>query len=78
MRLAELSANVEELCQAVHAGLQTLDFAGRRKIIELLVDRVILSHDDIEIRYAIPLNSLTPTGKKETLRLPYRTHACVA
>jgi site-specific DNA recombinase len=74
VRLAELSANVEELCQTVGAGLKTLDFAGRRKIIELLVDRVILSHDDVEVRYAIPLSGLHPTGKKETLRLPYRTH----
>jgi site-specific DNA recombinase len=72
VRLAELSANVEELCQTVGAGLQTLDFAGRRKIIELLVDRVILSHDDVEIRYAMPLSGLYPAGKKETLRLPYR------
>jgi site-specific DNA recombinase len=78
VRLAELSANVEELCQTVRAGLQTLDFAGRRRIIELLVDRVILSHDDVEIRYAIPLSGLNPTGKKETLRLPYRTDVCLA
>ena len=78
VRLTELSANIEDLCQAIRAGLQTLDFSGRRKIIELLIDRVLLSHEDIEIRYAIPLPGLNPTGKKETLRLPYRTHACVA
>jgi hypothetical protein len=58
--------------------LQTLDFAGRRRIIELLIDRVILSQDEIEIRYAIPLTGISPTSKKETLRLPYRTHARVA
>ena len=73
VRLAELSANVEELCQTVGVGLQALDFAGRRKIIELLVDRMLLSHDAVEIRYAVPLSGLNPTGKKETLRLPYRT-----
>jgi hypothetical protein len=72
VRLTELSANIEDLCQAIRAGLQTLDFSGRRKIIELLIDRVIISHADIEIRYAIPLTGLSPTGKKETLRLPYR------
>ncbi len=53
--------------------LQTLDFAGRRKIIELLVDRVILSHHDIELRYAVPLRGWNRGEKKETLRLPYRT-----
>jgi site-specific DNA recombinase len=74
VRLTELSANIEELCAAIHSGLQTLDFSGRRKIMELLIDRVILSHEDIEIRYAIPLTGVNPTGKKETLRLPYRAN----
>src|SRR5262245_49848927 len=78
MRLTELSASIEDLCQAIRAGLQTLDFSGRRKVIELLIDRVIISHEDIEIRYAIPLTGLNPTGKKETLRLPYRTDLCLA
>ena len=73
LRLTELSGNIEELCAAIHCGLQTLDFSGRRKIIELLIDRVILSQEEIEIRYAILLTGVNPTGKKETLRLPYRT-----
>lgn len=78
LRLTELCANIEDLCHAISSGLQTLDFVGRRKIIELLVDRVILSHDTIDICYAIPLTGLGPAGKKGTLRMPYRTHACVA
>jgi site-specific DNA recombinase len=78
IHLTELSSNIEELCLAIRSGLQTLDFTGRRRIIELLIDRVILSHDEIEIRYAIPLTGISPTSKKETLRLPYRTDTCVA
>ena len=74
VRLTELSSNIEDLCQAIRLGLQTLDFAGRRRIIELLIDRVILSQDEIEIRYAIPLTGISPTSKKETLRLPYRAY----
>src|SRR5262245_41611038 len=78
VQLTELSANIVELCQAIRTGLHTLDFAGRRKIVELLIDRGILSHDDIEIRYAIPLSGLNLTSKQETLRLPYRTDVWVA
>jgi hypothetical protein len=63
------------LCQTIHRGLQTLDCAGRRNIVELLVDRVILSHEDIEIRHAIPLAGVSTAGKKETWQLPYRAHA---
>jgi len=55
-----------------------LAFADRRQIIELLVDRVLISHDEIEIRYAVPLTGWNPAGKKETLRLSYRTHLCLA
>lgn len=73
--LADLCTNIATLCQAIRVGLHTLDFAGRRKIIELLVDRVIISHAEIEIRYAIPLAGGSATGKKETLQLPYRAHA---
>jgi site-specific DNA recombinase len=78
VRLSELSANIEALCRTTRAGLHALDFAGRRKIIELLVDRVLISHDEIEIRYAVPLTGWTPPGKKPSLRLPYRADLCVA
>jgi site-specific DNA recombinase len=70
LRLADLCANIDARCESLQAGLHTLDFARRRRIVELLVDRVIISHDTIEIRYGIPLKGL---GQKGTLRLPYRT-----
>jgi site-specific DNA recombinase len=69
VRLTELCANIEVLCAGLRAGLESLDFARRRRIVELLVDRVPISHEEIEIRYAIPLEGL---GQKGTLRLPYR------
>jgi site-specific DNA recombinase len=70
LRLEDLCANIDARCESLQAGLHTLDFARRRRIVELLVDRVIISHDTIEIRYGIPLKGL---GQKGTLRLPYRT-----
>jgi site-specific DNA recombinase len=71
LRLTELCAHTNVLCASLRAGLHTLDFARRRRIVELLFDRVLVSHDEIEIRYAIPLKGL---GQKGTLRLPYQTH----
>jgi site-specific DNA recombinase len=71
-RLADLCAHLKALCESLHTGLHTLDFARRRRMVELLVDRVLFSHEEIEIRYAIPLKGL---GQKGTLQLPYRTHA---
>jgi hypothetical protein len=71
LRLAEVCANLETFCQAIHTGLHALDFARRRRIVELLVDRGLISHDTVEIRYAIPLTGLGPHDKKGPLQLPY-------
>lgn len=73
LRLGELCANIETLCHATRTGLQALDFAGRRRIVELLVDRVLISHETVEIRYAIPLTGLGHSDKKGPLQLPYRS-----
>jgi site-specific DNA recombinase len=78
LRIEELCANINELCQAIRAGLQALDFAGRRRVVELLVDRVLISHEEIEIRYAIPIKGLNPSSQIGTLRMPYRTHPVMA
>jgi len=72
LRLGELCANIETLCHATRTGLHALDFAGRRRIVELLVDRVLISHETVEIRYAIPLTGLGHNDKKGPLQLPYR------
>ena len=71
----DLEAQIIDLCHAIRTGLQTLDFAGRGKMIELLIDRVLLSHEEVEIRYASPLTGARAVNKKEMLRLPYRAHA---
>jgi site-specific DNA recombinase len=73
LRLGELCANIETLCHATRTGLHALDFAGRRRIVELLVDRVLISHETVEIRYAIPLTGLGHNDKKGPLQLPYRS-----
>lgn len=77
VRLTDLSANIEAVCRRVRTGLRTLSFAGRRHIIGLLVDRVLIDHEKIEIRYAVPLTGWNPSGKKPSLRLPYRADFCV-
>jgi hypothetical protein len=39
---------------------------------------VLINHDGIEIRYAVPITGWHPPDKKPTLQLPYRTVAGVA
>jgi hypothetical protein len=43
---------------ATRTGLHTLDCAGRRRIAEWRVDRVLISHETVEIRYTISLTEV--------------------
>jgi site-specific DNA recombinase len=53
--------------------LAVADFAGKRALLELLVDRVVVTDGAVEIRYALPTG---PEGEREPfcrLRSDYRT-----
>ena len=53
----ELSAvmeSVEAFCAPVRAGLAHATFAQRRALVELLIDRVIVTDEAVEIRYVMP------------------------
>src|SRR4029453_17479251 len=41
-------------CQTVRAGLATATFAQRRLLVELLIDRVVVTDGEVEIRYVLP------------------------
>jgi len=55
--LSGLVTHMEDFCQRVRTGLAAATFEQKRQLVELLVDRVIVSDSDVEIRYAIPTNS---------------------
>ena len=54
--LAGWAASAADFCQRVRAGLAGADFAQKRQLVELLIDRVLVTDGQVEIRYAIPLN----------------------
>ena len=69
--VAELACGIEAFCQRVGPTLDTLSFAQRRQLVELLIDRVVLDDEKVEIRYVIPTS---PKGEKVIfchLRLDY-------
>jgi hypothetical protein len=59
--LAGWAASAADFCRRVRAGLAGADFAGKRQLVELLVDRVLVADGEVEIRYAIPLS---PAGER--------------
>jgi site-specific DNA recombinase len=52
--LVGLVSNVEDFCQRIRAGLDTATFEQKRQLVELLIDRVVVTDGNVEIRYAIP------------------------
>jgi hypothetical protein len=54
MELAGKVGSLEDFCERARGGLADATFQQRRKLVELLIDRVIVTDDEVEIRYVIP------------------------
>jgi site-specific DNA recombinase len=63
-RLVQVSAIAQSMTQVLkqlRAGLDQADFEQRRQLVELLIDRVVVTNGQVEIRYVIPT---TPASTK--------------
>ena len=54
LELGAVADGIEAFCQAVRAGLATATFEQRRLLAELLIDRVVVTDNQVEIRYVLP------------------------
>jgi site-specific DNA recombinase len=52
--LGAVADGIEAFCRTVRAGLAAAAFAQRRQLAELLIDRVVVTDDQVEIRYVLP------------------------
>jgi site-specific DNA recombinase len=55
LELGAVADGIERFCQTVRDGLATATFAQRRLLVELLIDRVVVTDGEVEIRYALPI-----------------------
>ena len=61
INIAQLATHIQDFCQRIQPTLDQLDFAQRRQLVELLIDRVIVDDASVEIRYVIPTS---PKGEE--------------
>jgi site-specific DNA recombinase len=54
VELAGLAIGIEDFCQRVQHGLADATFEQKRQLVELLIDRVVVTNAEVEIRYVIP------------------------
>lgn len=67
-----IADGLEAFCDQVRAGLTQATFDQQRLLVELLVDRVIVTDSVVEIRYAFPTTRDGPHRPFCQLRLDYR------
>jgi site-specific DNA recombinase len=58
--LRDIASGIEAFSQTIRDGLATATFAQRRQLAELLIDRVIVTGDQVEIRYVLPTSPEGP------------------
>jgi site-specific DNA recombinase len=54
MEVATLSHSMTDFCHRVRCGLEQATFEQKRQLVELLIDRVVVTGEEVEIRYVIP------------------------
>ena len=69
--LAGLATSIDGFCQRVQTGLANATFEQKRQLIELLIDRVVVTDDQVEIRYVIPTSPTSEQVRFCHLRLDY-------
>jgi site-specific DNA recombinase len=60
LELQATANGIKAFCQAIRAGLTASSFEHRRQLAELLIDRVIITDDQVEIRYVLPTSPEGP------------------
>jgi site-specific DNA recombinase len=54
IELSALADSIEQFCAQVRLGLAEASFTQRRALVELLIDRVVVTNSEVEIHYVIP------------------------
>jgi len=70
--LAGLVTSIETFCERIERGLERATFEQRRHLVELLIDRVVVTDGDVEIRYVIPTSRSSESTRFCHLRSDYR------
>ena len=69
--LAQATTHVEVFCRRVGEGLATATFEQRRQLLELLIDRVVVTDEHVEIRYVVPTSPAGEQTRFYQLRFDY-------
>jgi site-specific DNA recombinase len=69
--VSAVAESLEAFCAQARDGLHKATFEQRRALVELLIDRVIVTDGDVEIRYVFPTTCHGPPIRFSHLRVDY-------
>jgi len=69
--VTQVMTSIAGFCQRVRQGLAHASFAQRRQLVELLIDRVVVTDGDVEIHYVIPTTPASEHVRFSHLRTNY-------
>jgi site-specific DNA recombinase len=73
LELSQTAASIQAFCAQIRPTLDQANFAQRRQLVELLIDRVIVTDEQVEIRYVVPTRPEGPHVPFSHLRSDYRS-----
>jgi hypothetical protein len=76
-RLDRVTTDLVALAATLCAGIAQLDFAGRERLVRLLIERVVVTDDQVTIEHVIPLSgrfARLHTGDRRSGRDPKDPH----
>jgi site-specific DNA recombinase len=71
VEISHLAQSAEEFCSRISQNMLAATFEQKRVLIELLIDRVVVTGDQVEIRYVIPVGPAGQQGRFCHLRKDY-------
>jgi site-specific DNA recombinase len=74
VQVSGIAQSMTQVLQQLRAGLGQADFERRRQLVELLVDRVVVTDGQVEIRYVIPTTPASTRTRFCHLRTDYFHH----
>jgi len=75
VELAGVAASIEEFMARIRQGLDKANFEQKRQLVELLIDRVVVSNEEVEIRYVVPTTKASEQVHFSHLRADYRARS---
>ena len=72
--ISQMAHSIQDFCRRVQSGLANASFVQKRTLLELLVDRVLVINDQVEIRYVVPTHPRGETTRFCHLRKDYFDH----